>query len=199
MKQRNFRELTFFFPLFWSLQIKRCWSAYWSARQQREGLSTTEATGTALTVFKFVSGKMQWLYNLNTHSKVNVSVSLITKERQKINLEIREQHCKQKNHRHHLRKLKLNVHSDRTLIHTTKPCKDRFGISILGKWRLPYPRVDISREPVLISKGPLYDKPYLFRGCVYIPFIASTSPVHHTIPNKYPAHASWMNAWTLLE
>ena len=51
-----------FFSLFWSLQIKRCWSAYWSARQQREGLSTTEATGTALTVFKFVSGKMQWLY-----------------------------------------------------------------------------------------------------------------------------------------
>ena len=121
------------------------------------------------------------------------------KRDQKIKLDIPEQHRKQKNHRHHLRKLKLNVHSARKLIHTTKPCKDTFGISILGKWRLPYPRVDISREPVLISKGPLYDKPYLFRGCVYIPFIASTSPVHHTIPNKYPAHASWMNAWTLLE
>ena len=73
----------FFFSLFWSLQIKRCWSAYRSARQQREGLSKTRASGTALTVFKFVSGKMQWLYNLNTHSKVNVSVPLITKERPK--------------------------------------------------------------------------------------------------------------------
>ena len=83
MKQRKIPELTFFFSLFWSLQIKRCWCAYWSVRQQREGLSKTKASGTALTVFKFVSGKMQWLYSLNTHSKVNVSVPLITKERQK--------------------------------------------------------------------------------------------------------------------
>ena len=141
-----------FFSLFWSLQIKRCWSAYWSARQQREGLSTTEATGTALTVFKFVSGKMQWLY-ISTLTPRSTCLSLWSLKRdQKIKLDIPEQHRKHKNHRHHLRKLKLNVHSARKLIHTTKPCKDTFGISILGKWRLPYPRVDISREPVLISK-----------------------------------------------
>ena len=72
-----------FLSLFWSLQIKRCWSAYWSARQQREGLSKTKATGTALTVFKFVSAKNAMTVHLNTHSKVNVSVPLITKERPK--------------------------------------------------------------------------------------------------------------------
>ena len=88
--------------------------------------------------FQICELKNAMTVHLNTHSKVNVSLPLITKERQKITLEIREQHGK----------LKLNVQSARKLILTTKPCKDIFGISILGKWKLLYPQADTSREPV---------------------------------------------------
>ena len=127
-----------FFPLFWSLQIEWCRSAL----QQQEGLLKTKTTGTTLTVFKFVSWKIQWLY-ISTLTPRSTCLFLWSLKRdQKITLEIRGEHSK----------LKLNVHGARKLIHTTNPCKHTFGISILGKWRLPYPRADISREPVLISK-----------------------------------------------
>ena len=137
-KQCNICELRLFSPLFWSLQIKWCWSACWSALQQQERLLKTKATGTALTVFKFVSWKMQWLYISILTPRSTCLFLWSLKRDKKITLEIREQHGK----------LKLNVQSARKLILTTKPCKDTFGISMLGKWRLLYPQADTSREPV---------------------------------------------------
>ena len=81
---------------------------------------------------------MQWLYISTLTPRSTCLFLWSLKKDKKITLEIREQHGK----------LKLNVHRARKLILTTKPCKDTFGISIHGKWRLPYSRADISRKPV---------------------------------------------------
>ena len=141
-----------FFSLFWSLQIKRCWSAYWSARQQREGLSTTEATGTALTVFKFVSGKMQWLYNLNTHSKVNVSVPLITKERPKNKTGHSRAAPQAEKSSSSSAEAKIECPQCSKAYPHNKALQRHIRDQHTRKMEATMPRVDISREPVLISK-----------------------------------------------
>ena len=148
-KQRNVCELTFFFVIL-VLTDKAMLKCVLKCSTTAERTFENRGRWHCAYCFQICERKNAMTVHLNTHSKVNVSVPLITKERPK---------NKSGHSRAAPQAEKSSSSSTEAKIecpqcskaYTTKPCKDTFGISILGKCRLPYPWVDISREYVLIS------------------------------------------------